>query len=526
MIVGDRNILCIDWDERSLRALEARDRRGGLRVYKAVQVPLPEGMNSRDPVEMGEFLRQSLAEHRIRTRRAIVDVPRQDAVFTLMSLPRSTPEELAAMVHVQAAKELPFAKDQAVVDFAVCGEQKEGMCDVWMAGVRTAVVDRYQQVVTGAGLKLERIGLRPYANVAALNAAGPSEGRTLMVDIGPSLTEINVVVDGRLVYSRAASVSVPPGGLHVQPVQAVPGEAAGSEGTIPLLDESVPRPGPMESLLIEVSRTVEAYRAAAPGSVINRVVLAGTVPLDAQVIDRIERRLGAPTVVFEAPASVAWRRSKEVSGAPFSAVFGLALSSAGEELSHFDFLHPKEPEAAQRVRQRQRPILVVTIAMFVTAASVLAYQPIRSRKAQIETLKKKISFANSDAKARKELLAQLADVQAWQARNFIWIDRLKELSEVFPPTNEAYISRLDCNEKGTINMELFTRDELVATKIVDRVANDLKDADKKPLYRAHPGRMESSKLNDYPNKDRVIIEMELPAEGGGKGGKTGESLKG
>ena len=504
-MIGERNILCIDWDERSLRVLDGQVRRTGLKVRHAAHVPLPEGLNARDPAEMGSFLRRVLAEHRIRTRRAIVDVPRQDAVFTLMPLPRGTTEEMAAMVQVQAAKELPFARDQAVVDFAVSGSVKAGMCEVWMAAVRTAVVDWYQQVASGAGLRLERIGLRPYANLAALGAAFPAEGRTLMVDIGPSMTEINVVAEGRRSYSRAASVSIPSEGLFASvPAAAEPAEG---EGTIPLLDDSVARPGPMEALLIEVSRTVEAYRATAPGAAINRVVLSGTVGLDGRVVERFERRFGAPAQVFEAPASIAWRRSRETATAAYSAVIGLALTSAGEGIAYFDFLHPKEPEAAGRVRKRQRPILVATIAVFVAAAGVLAYQPIRARQAQIEGLNRRISYANQDAKARKELLDQLADAQDWQGRNVIWIDRVKQLSEVFPSTREGYVTRLECTEKGTISVEMLTKDVTVVTRIVDGVA-ELKGAGGQSLYRAHPGRMEESRLGDYPVRDRLIIEME------------------
>lgn len=523
MIVGDRSIVCVDWDERSLRVLDAVFGRGSLKVRKAIHVPLPQGMNSRDPAELGTFLRRTLAEHRIRTRRAMVDVPRQDAVFTLMPLPQGTVAEIAAMVHVQAAKELPFAKEQAVVDFAVTGEQKQGMCEVWVAAVRTAVVDRYRQVVTSAGLKLERVGLRPYANMAALSREQAPGGRTLMVDIGPSMTEIDVIADGRLVYSRAASVSIPEEGWSTRPAEAaaaepVAAEPAYGEDTIPLLDEAGPLPSPMEALLIEVSRTIEAYRATAPGVAINQIVLAGSVPLDAKVVERFEARFGAPARVYEVPAAVGWRRATEASTAPFSAAVGLALSSVGEGVGYFDFLHPKEPESVERERKRQRPFLVAAIALFVLMAGVFGYQPIRHRKVEIQDLKQKIKYANSDSKARKELFDQLADVQAWRAKNLIWIDKLKRLAEVFPSNKEGYITRLECNEKGvalqpSVSVDMVTNNPMVATAIVDKVA-DIKGPEGKPLYRAKPGsKMDDSQLDDYPVKDRVLIELEAVQQG-------------
>ena len=511
-MIADRSIVCIDWDERSLRILDGQHRRGSLKVRKVVHVQLPAEMNSRDPAEMGAFLKQVLAEHRIRTRRAIVDVPRQDAVFTLMSLPHGSIEEMSAMVHVQAAKELPFAKDQAVVDFAITGDLKEGMRDVWVAAVRTAVVDRYRQTVLDAGLKLERIGLRPYANTAALGPEQTFVGRTLMVDIGPSMTEINVIADGRLVYSRAASVSVPVEGLNAKPVKAPAEEIPAGEDTIPLLDESAPRLEPMEALLIEVSRTVEAYRSTAPGSTIGQVVLAGAVTLDKRVVDLFERRFSVPVRVYEAPPTAVWRRSKEVSAAPFSTVIGLALSSMSEGETCFDFLHAKEPETAGRVRKRQRPVLVATIAVFVVAAGLLAYQPIRSRKATIADLKENVRFSNKDQKERKELFDRLEDVRAWQTKNVVLIDKFKRLAEAFPSNKEGYIVKLECNEKGVLSLDMVTKDRMVATAMVGRVA-EIKDAKGNSLYQAKVGNNEDSGLSDYPVRDRVIIELQDQVKG-------------
>ncbi len=509
MMIADRSMVCIDWDERSLRVLDGQFRRGGMKVRKALHVPLPAETDPRDPVGMGAFLRRTLAEHRIRTRRAIVDVPRQEAVFTSMTLPRGSKEEIAAMVHVQAAKELPFAKDQAVVDFAMSPGAKEGMCEIWVAAVRTAVVERYRQTVVNAGLKPERIGLRPYANVAALLPEPTSTDRVLMVDIGPTMTEINVVAEGRLMYSRAASVSVPPEGLTARLTDTDTGAAqptlAGD--TVRLLDEPGPRPLPLDALLIEVGRTVEAYRMTSPGSTINRVVIAGTGGPDEQVIERFEQRFAAPARVYEVPEIVAWRRSKEMSTAPFSAVVGLALSSLKEAENSFDFLNPKEPEAVERERKRQRPMLVATVALFVVAGGVLAYQPFKGRKAEINRIKAVIREVNSDQKARKELFDRMDDVRAWQAKNIVWIDKFKRLAEAFPSNQEGYITRLECNEKGTLSLDMVTKQETVAAGIVLNVA-ELKDAKGRPLYQAKVGNKEDSRLPDYPVKDKVIIELQ------------------
>ena len=53
--IGERSFLCIDWDERSLRVVDASMSRSDVRIRRAVNVPLAQGTNVRDPVSMGDF---------------------------------------------------------------------------------------------------------------------------------------------------------------------------------------------------------------------------------------------------------------------------------------------------------------------------------------------------------------------------------------------------------------------------------------------------------------------------------------
>lgn len=504
-LFGDSDILCIEWDERSLRIVDASVSRGNVKVRAAVHAPIPAGINVREPAAFGEFMRRALGEHRIRTRRVIVDVPRQDAVLNLMTLPAGSTDELAAMIHIQVAKELPFAKDQAVIDFAVVPGGEGTSVDVWVTAVRNHVIDYYRQVVSAAGLRLERIGLRPYANLAALNSGGPASGRTLLVDIGPSLTEIDVIRDGRLMYSRAATVSVPPEGLAAPQAQRPTLRAAPDADASPG-DQAADRAAAMDTLLVEVSRTVGAYRATDPSARIERIVLAGTAGLDDKVVAAFEERFNAPAQLFEVPEALRWKSGKGVSAAPFSAALGLASSSAVEPLHYFNLLAPKEPEAQRRERIRQVPYKAAAVVALVAAAAAAAYYPVHERNKEIDRLDTAIAEVNTDKKAREELLKNYSDLEAWEKVNVAWLDHLRRIADAFPDTKEAYLTKMDFTaDKGEITLELVAKDKLQATKLVETLSN-LKE-DGKYLYIASPGNPGTARDPAYPFADKVYIKV-------------------
>ncbi len=505
--IGESDLLCIDWDERSLRLVNASVSRSGVTVRSAVHVSLEGAVSVRDPSAFGEFIRRTLAEHRIRTRRVVVDVPRQDAALNLMSLPKGSLSELAAMVDIQIGKELPFSKDQAVVDFAIAQQDNGNKTnDVWVAAVRNNVVDHIQQVILAAGLRLERIGLRPYANLSAVTADGPVSGRALLVDIGPSMTEIDVIRDGRLVYSRAASVSIPTQGLSAPPTaQQAPAQRS-NDATIPFADDFITRPSPMDALLVDVSRTIEAYRATDPGARIERIILSGT-GVDENVAQAFANRFGSATQIFQAPAALKWKNPAGQSAAPFSAVMGLALSMLSDSMLYFNFIKPKQAEDERRERARRVPYIAAGVAVFFALASVAAYLPVRKKNQEIQSLKARIAEIKKDEKPRKELITQLGFVEDWQNRNIIWIDVLKRFTDEVMKTNkDAYLTKLDMNEAGKITMELAAVDENVATDLAD-AAEGIQDGNR-PLVRATVGDWrENPKDQQYPVTDKVNLQI-------------------
>ena len=514
---SDRGIVCLDWDERSLRAVDAVLTRSSVRVRRAVNVRIGTGVNVRDAHSLGEFIRKTLAEHRIRSRRAVVDVARQDCVLNKLELPVASTDEMAAMVHMQMARELPFNKDQAVIDFAMSHEEGSESGDVWVAAVRNPVVDFYRDVVTAAGLKLVRIGLRPNAILAAVTADGDNDGRVLVVDIGPAMTEIDVIHNGRLVFCRAAQVAIPMDGLttpsRAGPLPAPePVDPADADETIPLAAVA-PEPHALDALMVEVSRTVQAYRASDPGAQIDRIVLSGSCDFDDHVIAAVNRRFNLPVRVFDVPDSLKWK-PRGVSAAPLIAAFGLALGDATDELRHFDFLHPKEPEADRRERVKQLPRIGAIAACFLIAAGWLAYQPIRHRNIALAAVEAQYDKAHKGHDERDDFMDAVDEVAEWEQKSIAVLDVLADVARVFPSNKQAYLTRFELTDKGQVEMELAAQDQYIGTSLNQSLA-EIKDEDGKAVFvDASPGRPEANNNDKYPVKDRtyVFVKSLKPAE--------------
>ena len=139
-----KKILAIDWDARTLRVVHAFLSKRGVKIDRIFSTPIPAEVDSASPEQMGRHIRTALEQEGIATKHAIVDIPRDQAILKTLTLPPADPEEMAGIVQIQIAKELPFPVDGAVIDFTMGAPgEKENTNDVLVAAVRYELRDQY-----------------------------------------------------------------------------------------------------------------------------------------------------------------------------------------------------------------------------------------------------------------------------------------------------------------------------------------------------------------------------------------------
>lgn len=262
----------------------------------------------------------------------------------------------------------------------------------------------------------------------------------------------------------------------------------------------------MDALLVEVSRTIEAYRATDPGSSIDRIVLAGSAGIGAEVARAFERQFRTPTRLFEIPKSLRWRGSGDASGVAYSAAIGLALGSVTEAALHFDFLHPTEPEAERRERVKRVPMFAAAAAVVLVAAGVWAYRPIGKANAEIDAISAEIKKLNRGKKVRDAFVKETGALARWEETSVGLIDELCRLSEVLPSNQDAYISRLAFDDDGKLTIQLAATDTNVMKELWPKI-EAIKDKDK-PRYAASTSSPKGRPGDEaYPWGDTVTVTI-------------------
>lgn len=522
-IVGDKPILSIDWDQRTLRLVHGRAGRKAVKIDQVLSVPIPAEVRLNEAESLGSFIGQAVSKAGIKTRRAAVDIPREQINFYTLKLPNASVSDLAGMVAFQIPKELPFPVDHAVVDFTAPQARGGETIDVLVAAVRKEVLAFYTEVFERAGLKLQRVGLRANANQFAVNAmlaATPHEN-VLFVDVGPRTTEIDVLHKGQLVFSRAADVVIPD---IVESADA--GRAVAPEQTErPLLSLVSPTEPPpsllakaVRDVMIEVTRSIEAYRSVHSGATIEHAVIGGSCAIEEALAEAIEKQYRITAQPYNPAVCFGWEADRGAAAGAFASTLGLVLAQLHDVQLHINFLEPKRPISRAERQFRKAPLAAATAVLFVAAGVVFYLMMVKPEYDAREQLRREIAEAQKVLDQHKEFAQIVGVVRDHEKNAVVWIDKLEDLMAALPDQKRIVLSGIDMSQKDKrIKTPYSAVESGVGMQAVESVEAYRRPDDPKPLFKAIAGATSVKENQSYGHTGS--LEIEVVAAGAPAGGK-------
>lgn len=449
----------VDFDSRQLRLVQAEAGGGPTRILKVVTADMPDGIDLGDSRAVGEFLGRTLDRMQLAGTPVLMNVPRGKAVLKPLVLPPvSGPAELANMVRFQAEKELTFRPEEAVIDFTIeshygaePGPEGEPQGEhVLVAAVQRPVLEYYQQVAGAAGVRLLRLGLRPYAHMRCIEAYGgtPARGCVVIVHVGPDETEIDVMEGGGLTFSRSADIEVPP------PVGV----------NEPITGEAVAR------VVQEVVRSLHSYMGVQRGQKIDAVLLAGGTGIETQVAEALATQLGAPCEILDLSVPLGLHRQTPGISAFISAL-GLAVAQGDAGAPVFDFLNPRRAPVERNLTKVvvAGAVAAVVLAVVSTFAGGAWYWYSAGR--EVARLTAELAVLTEQNKKVAALAKHVSTVETWVQGGRGWLDQWAYLSGVFPSCTDAYATGLSSNPDGSLKFSVKLKHNEAITDLGKRLGD-------------------------------------------------------
>ncbi|MBW2396574.1 MAG: type IV pilus assembly protein PilM [Deltaproteobacteria bacterium] len=287
-----KSIVGLDIGSSSVKVVELINRNKGIELQHVGIAPLPP-----EAIVQGAFLNsgaivdaisQAVDEAGIKTKNVATAVSGHSVIVKKISLPMMTRDELEESIRWEAEQYIPFDINEVNLDFQILESgEAEGQMDVLLVAAKKDLIDDYVQVISEAGLTASVIDVAAFAveNAFEANCDPNPDEVVALVNIGAQVVSINIVDHGVPAFTRDVSTG---GNVYTEEIQKAlsvgweeaerlkigGGPDEESQEVVPQEVEKAMR-SVTETVLGEISRSLDFFSATAAEARISKVVLSG-----------------------------------------------------------------------------------------------------------------------------------------------------------------------------------------------------------------------------------------------------------
>ncbi|VAW62643.1 Type IV pilus biogenesis protein PilM [hydrothermal vent metagenome] len=310
------SLLGIDISSTSVKVVELSQTDSGYRVESLAVEPLPANAvaekNIQDVEAVGESLIKALKKSGTKCKLTALAVPGSSVITKIITMPANLSDsEMETQIELEADQYIPYPLEEINLDFQVLGETEANpdTVDVLLAASRSENVEMRTAVAEIAGLTAKLVDVEAYTiekatSLLHIPARNPDDDAPpfiiAVLDIGATMTSLNVIENGELIYTREQAFGGKQLTEEIMRRYGLAYEEAGrlkKVGGLP--DNYMPEVlEPFkENMAQQVSRFLQFFYTAGQHESVDMIALAGGCSSIPGIDELIATQLGIETII-------------------------------------------------------------------------------------------------------------------------------------------------------------------------------------------------------------------------------------
>ena len=354
LLSGRKKLVGLDIGSSSLKLVAMQETSKKGYVLKSFhQVPVPRGVIMDGIVVEHEELTARIKElfkvSGCRIKSVVTSLSGHAVIVKKVSFATMDEGELRDLIHDEASKYLPFDDMAAVYfDFQILGanDYNPNLMEVLLVAAKKDIIDSYVEAIKGAGLSPLIVDVDSFAleTMYEENYDFEETDVAVIVNIGASITNINVVKRGMSIFTRDFTLG---GNAVTEAIQRQLGvtfdeaekiKIAGQDDAQRLQEAGVTDMLSLaEPICLEIERSVDYFRSTFSNEEIKQVLLSGGGAMIPGIAAAMTQRLGIDTEIINPFRKIGYDKKALDEAAiesigPIAAVgVGLALRKIGDK---------------------------------------------------------------------------------------------------------------------------------------------------------------------------------------------------
>jgi type IV pilus assembly protein PilM len=307
------NILGLDISSTSVKLLELAQDGDKYRVQSLAVEPLPDNAvadkNIQDVEAVGETIQKAVKRSGTKLKNAAVAVAGSAVITKVIVMPAGLNDsELEAQIEMEADQYIPYPLEEINLDFEIIGESEHNpeTVDVLLAASRSENIELRSAALAIGGLTPKIVDVEAYtienSSKLIMHQLDDASDDSIiaLIDIGATMTSLNVVENNRLIYTREQSFGGKQLTEEIMRRYGLAYDEAGrlkKDGGLPdNYIQEVLEPF-KETIAQQVSRFLQFFYTSGQHNSVDLIALAGGCASIPGIDELVESQLDTPTVI-------------------------------------------------------------------------------------------------------------------------------------------------------------------------------------------------------------------------------------
>ena len=311
MFSGSKKLVGLDIGSSSLKLSEIISTSHGPILNRFLQIPVPPGIIVdgvlENPSALSSIAKELFRNSGCKGKGVVTSLSGSSVIVKKVTLAQMEETDLRDLIRDEAGKYLPFDNmDDVNYDFQILGdnEYNPNQMDVIIVAAKKTDVSSYLDAITAAGLTVMIIDVDSFALETMYEANYEFEENEIIVivNIGASLTNINVIKGGMSIFTRDFTIAgnaITEGLQEKYQVSADEAETIKTEGIPGSEQDNADLRNTIldcaEPICSEIERSVDYFRSTFGGDYIKHVYLSGGSSRIAGLSSHLSQRLNIET---------------------------------------------------------------------------------------------------------------------------------------------------------------------------------------------------------------------------------------
>lgn len=201
-------LLGLDIGLQTIKAIQMSQDKTSFRLLAAGFIPTPSkayiSQIPNDEQNLANAINRLVHDMKVSTAETSISLPSSKVITRVIEVPMMTDNELSSSIQWEAEQYIPLPLNQVKMDYTVISKSEDNTkMKILLVAAPIATIERYMRIVALAGLEPIAMETEILADTRSVTQSFPNLSNVLITTIGASSTEIALIHDRLMVYTKS-----------------------------------------------------------------------------------------------------------------------------------------------------------------------------------------------------------------------------------------------------------------------------------------------------------------------------------